>query len=526
MSTSPCILAIDLGTSGCKSAVISTTGEVLSWESEDVKTLLYPGGGAEQRPQDWWNALRNTARRAIIASGVAPDRIVGVCCSTQGEGTVAVNREGEALHNAILWMDSRGAASLKKHVRGTLNFEGYSIRRVIRWVRLTGGAPSITGKDPAAHMLYVRDQLPMVYEQTFKFLNVLDYLNLKLTGRFVATFDSIATSWVTDNRNPDNIRYYPDLVQDSGIDADKFPEIVRCTDVVGELLPAVADELGLPRGVKVVGGSIDNTAAAVGSGSVEDFASHLYLGTSSWITCHVPWKKTDVFAEMATVPCALPGRYLFMAMQTTAGGNLNFLRDNILYHKDELLQEARLPDVFKVMDRVAESTPAGSNGVIYTPWIYGERSPVKDSHVRAGIYNLSLENNRSDIIRAFLEGVALNNRWLLGAYEKNIGRKAAPITAAGGGALSSVWCQIFADVLDRPIRQLAEPIKANALGAAYIGAVGLGEMNFDAVPGLTKYRAEYEPNPQHRDVYDERYAVFSQIYRQNRSIYKRLNTSK
>lgn len=518
-----CVLAIDLGTSGCKSAVVTVEGRVLSWETEEVKTLLFPGGGAEQRPEDWWKALVNTALRAIAASGVPAHSIRAVCCSSQGEGTVAVNREGEPLHNAILWMDSRGAANLKRHARGLINIEGYALSRLLRWVRYTGGAPSVTGKDPAAHMLYIRDEFPGVYEQTYKFLNVLDFLNLKLTGRFAATVDSIATSWVTDNRNPDQIRYHRELVEGSGIDAGKFPEIIRCTDVVGELLPDVAEMLGLSPDVKVIGGSIDNTAAAVGSGAVRDFESHLYLGTSSWITCHVPWKKTDPFAEMASVPCAVPGRYLFMAMQTTAGGNLSYLRDNILYHKDALLQEAHVPDVFKLMDQVAAATPPGSNGVIYTPWIYGERSPVKDSHIRASIFNLSLENTRSDIVRAFLEGVALNTRWLLGAYEKNVGREAAPITAVGGGAVSSVWCQIFADVLNRPLRQISEPIKANALGSAYIGAVGLGELSFDGVAGLATYRAEFEPNPANRDLYDERFALFGELYKKNRGIYRRLN---
>lgn len=523
LSNTPVILAIDLGTSGCKAALVTTQGDVLAWESEEVPTLLFPNGGAEQRPRDWWNALRNTTRKLMASGLVEPARVIGLCCSTQGEGTVPVDKDGQELYNCVMWMDSRGAAALKRHARGWVNIEGYAASKIYKWLRLTGGAPSPTGKDPAAHMLYFRDEHPEIYARTHKFLNVLDYLNLRLTGRYVATYDSIATSWVTDNRNPDNIRYHRALIAQSGIDADKFPEILRCTDVVGEVLPAVAEELGLPRGVKVVAGSIDNTAAAIGCGTVRDFESHLYLGTSSWITSHVPKKKTDIVAEMATVPCAVPGRYLFMAMQTTAGGNLTFLRDNILYHKDELLQEAEMPDVYKIMDRIAEATPPGSNGVIYTPWIYGERSPVKDSQVRAGIYNLSLENTRADIIRAVLEGIALNTRWLLGAYEKNIGHRADPITAAGGGALSSVWCQIFADVMDRPIRQLADPIRANAVGAAFIAAVGLGELSYDAVPALTKYRADYEPNPQHRDLYDERYGVFTQIYKQNRPIYKRLN---
>ena len=161
-----------------------------------------------------------------------------------------------------------------------------------------------------------------------------------MTGRFTATFDSILTSWVTDNRDPDHIHYDSDLIRNSGIEGDKFPEIVKCTDVIGELKSDVAEALGLKPGVKVVGGAIDNTAAAIGAGTAGDFDTHVYIGTSSWMSAHVPFKKTDIIASMASVPCAVPGRYLLTGLQATAGGNLTFLRDNIIYHKDELLQEA------------------------------------------------------------------------------------------------------------------------------------------------------------------------------------------
>ena len=243
----------------------------------------------------------------------------------------------------------------------------------------------MTGKDPAAHMLLIRDRYPEVYEKTYKFLNVLDYLNLRLTGRFAATFDSILTSWVTDNRNPDEIHYSPDLVNRSGIDGDKLPEIVSCTTILGTLNEEAAAGLGLSKDVKVVAGAIDNTAAAIGAGAVEDYLPHIYIGTSSWMSAHVPFKKTDIASSLASVPCAVPGRYLMTALQATAGGNLTFLRDNILYHKDELLQEADVPDIFKVLDQITARTPAGSNGVIYTPWIWGERAPVEDKTLRAGL---------------------------------------------------------------------------------------------------------------------------------------------
>ncbi|MRR32491.1 xylulose kinase, partial [bacterium] len=351
---------------------------------------------------------------------------------------------------------------------------GAGLANTLRWIRLTGGMPSMTGKDPAAHMLLIREEYPEVYARTYKFLNVLDFLNLKLTGRFTATFDSILTSWVTDNRDPDRIHYDADLVKRSGIDGDKLPEIVKCTDVIGELKCEVAEALGLKPGVRVVAGAIDNTAAAIGAGTAGDYDTHLYIGTSSWMTAHVPFKKTDIVSSLASVPCAVPGRYLLTALQATAGGNLTFLRDNIIYHKDELLQEADVPDIFKVLDQITERTPAGSNGVIYTPWIWGERAPVEDRTLRAGIYNLSLNNHREDIIRAFLEGIAMNTRWLMDPFEKFIGRKLQRINIVGGGAQSDVWCQIFADVLKVEIRQVSDPVQANARGAAWSGAVGWG----------------------------------------------------
>jgi xylulokinase len=518
-----CILAVDLGTSGCKTAVATASGRILAWESEAIPLHVLPAGGVEQDPADWWRAFTETARRAIAASGVPADRIVAVCCSAQGEATLPVDERGNPLMRAILWMDMRGAPHLRQITRGPVNVSGYHPLRLLRWVRLTGGAPSLSGKDPAAHMLLVRDAFPDVYRATYKFLNVPDYLNLRLTGRFAATPDSILTSWVTDNRDSANVRYHPGLVRGSGIDGNKLPDIVACTDVIGALLPEVADELGLPAGVRVVAGSIDTTSAAIGSGAVGDFEAHLYLGTSSWIAAHVPRKKTDVGSSIASVPCAIPGRYLMTVLQTTAGGNLSFLRDQVLYHQDELLAEAQVPDVFKVMDGIAERVPPGANGVLYLPWLYGERAPVEDGTLRAALFNISMENSREDIIRAFLEGVALNTRWMLGPAERFLGRPIHTLNAVGGGAGSDVWCQILADVLGVTVRQVRDPIQVNARGAALIAAVGLGLASFADVGRETEFRAEYRPRQEHRRLYDGMFRTFVDLYRANQPIYRRLN---
>jgi xylulokinase len=517
------ILAVDLGTSGLKTALITSHGEVLGWESESIKLYLTPDGGAEQSPDEWWQAFLTTSRRLISRKLVPPTSVKSICCSTQGEGTVPVDRDGRALMNCILWMDMRGAESLHKQFHGVVNMSGLSVAKVAQWIRITGGMPSATGKDPASHMLLIRDRFPQIYKKTYKFLNVLDYMNLRLTGLFTTSFDSILTSWVTDNRNPDDIHFHPDLVKGSGIDREKLPDIVACTQVIGLAKDDVLSQIGLIPNVQVVAGSIDNTAAAIGAGAVEDNALHLYIGTSSWMAAHVPYKKTDALTSLASVPCAVPHRYLLTALQATAGGNLNFLRDKILYHKDELLQEELVPDVFKIIDRIAERVPAGANGVIYTPWIWGERAPVEDRRLRAGLYNLSLNSNRADIIRAFLEGVALNTRWLLQPVEKFLGKKTEQIRLVGGGGNSDVWCQIFADVMNVNICQVQDPIQANARGAAFIAAVGMKEILFDDVPNLVRFKKIYHPDPQNRKIYDDRYQVFTQIYQQMKSIYHKLN---
>jgi xylulokinase len=237
----------------------------------------------------------------------------------------------------------------------------------------------------------------------------------------------------------------------------------------------------------------------------------------------VPFKKTDLFSSMASVPCAIPGKYLMIIMQTTSGGNLTYLRDKILYHKDELLREEEAPDVYQILDQIAARVPAGSHGVLYMPWIYGERSPVEDSYARAALFNLSLENTREDIIRAFLEGVAFNTRWMLGPAEKFLGRKLDGLNIVGGGAKSDVWCQIFADVMDLPIRQVRDPIQVNARGAAFLAAVGLGYLSFAEIPQKVAFQATYTPNPEHRLLYDTLFKEFVQFYQQNKGSYRRLN---
>ncbi|MDE3088369.1 MAG: FGGY-family carbohydrate kinase [Chloroflexota bacterium] len=519
------ILAIDLGTSGPKVGVFTTEGQVIGYEFEPTRLSLLPNGGAEQDPDDWWNAIKNATRRLLGRGAVPADHITALCCTTQWSGTVAVDETGRHLMNAIIWMDSRGAKYIDKITGGSLAIEGYGIGKLLTWIRQTGGIPTHSGKDPIAHILFIRNELPEIYKSTFKFLEPKDYLNLRLAGKFAASFDSIALHWLTDNRNIAKIDYDAGLLKMSGVERAKLPNLKRAVDVLGTIKPDVARELGLgdAERVQVVMGTPDVHSAAIGAGTVRDYEAHLHLGTSSWLACHVPYKKTDLFHNMASLPAALPGKYLLTNEQESAGACLDFLRDNLLYPDDELRSRSAPPDILQTLDHIAERAPAGSGRLVFAPWLNGERTPVDDSLLRGGWFNLSLATTRAQLIRAVYEGVAYNSRWLLGYVEQFTGRRYDAINAMGGGAKADVWCQIHADVLDRPIRQVKNPVQTNLRGAAFLAGVALGYLTVDDIPSRVEIARTYQPNPDNRKIYDELFTEFVNIYKSNQKIFARLN---
>jgi len=517
------ILAIDLGTSGAKSAVVSSRGEVIESEFKATTLLLLPNGGAEQSPDEWWDAIMDTAKKVLGRASIPLEDVVAVSCTTQWSGTVAVDENGIHLMNAIIWMDSRGAGYIREITDGLLKVAGYGITKLIRWIMLTGGAPEHSGKGPLGHILYLKNEHPDIYKKTSLFLEPKDYINLRLTGRAAASYDSIALHWLTDARNISKVTYHDRLIKMAGLDRNMFPPLKHSVDVLGPIKKEVSRDLGLREGVPVVVGAPDVTSAAIGSGAVRDFEGHLYIGTSSWLTCHVPFKKTDLFHNMASLPSAIPGRYFVANEQESAGACLTYLCDNILFCKDELLKEPQPEDALTIFDRIVAAVPAGSEKLIFTPWLYGERTPIENHSVRAGIFNQSLTTTRGHLLRAVYEGVAYNSRWLLQYVEKFIKARLDPITMIGGGANSDVWCQIHADVLNRTIRQARDPIQANLRGAALLASVALGLLSFDQIPGLVPIANTYTPNPENRGMYDELFREFLNIYRNTKGIYARLN---
>lgn len=506
------VLAIDLGTGGPKAALVDAAGHITAHEFEPTRVELLGDGGAEQDPDAWWTAITTAVQRLLGEGHVDIDDVVAVAVTSQWSGTVAVDAEGKHLSPAVIWMDSRGAPYIEEVTRGRVNVAGYGPIKLRHWVSRTGGIPSHSGKDPVAHILWLRHERPEVYRAAHAFLEPCDYLNARITGRQAASFDSIVAHWLTDNRDLTNVRYDPQLLAWCGIEQRQLPELVPSASVVGTVLPAVAEEWGLRPSTKVVTATGDVHSAVVGSGALGDYEGHLYMGTSSWLSCHLPAKRTDLLHNQAALPSAVPGRYFLANEHEVGGGALLWLRD----------QAGMVTDVDEANTLAAQAAP-GSGRVIFTPWLNGERTPVDDHTIRGGWHNVSLSTNRADLVRSVFEGVAYNSRWLLDTVEAFVKRPLDGLNFIGGGALSDLWCQMHADVCDREIRRVAEPQHANTRGAAFVAWLALGRQDLDQLNGAVPIERTFRPDPAARAVYAPLYGEFAKLYKANKAIHARLN---
>ncbi len=502
------ILAVDLGTGGPKVALVSREGEVLGSDFEPTPVRMLPGGGAEQRPGDWWEATAAAARRLLEREPAEAGAVRAVALTGQWAGTVAVDERGEPLGDALIWLDARGAAHVRRLAGGRLRVAGYEPRKLIRWLRRTGGAPSLSGRDALGHLLWLRAERPQLYAAASCFLEPVDWLALKLTGRAATTSVMATLHWVTDTRDVNRVRYDDDLVALAGLERAKLPELLPANALLGPLTEGARAELGLPRPVPVVAGTPDTMSAAVGSGAVADHAAHLYVGTSAWLSCHVPYKRTDPLHSVASLPSAIPGRYLVSCEQETAGVSVERLRD-------ALLPGSGREGIGEIEQLAAQAAP-GSGGVLFTPWLNGERTPVDDHLVRGGLHNLSLDTTRAQLARAVLEGVALNARWMQVYVERFCRRRLEPIAFIGGGAVSPLWGQIMADVLGRPIERAADPVNANVRGAGLLAWVALGELSVADLHGRPAVAARHQPRAEHRATYERLFAAFRALYKASR----------
>jgi xylulokinase len=305
-----------------------------------------------------------------------------------------------------------------------------------------------------------------------------------------------------------------------GLDVDKFPPLVRSIDQVGGLTAEAARECGLLEGTPIFGGSGDSAGAAVGSGAVGEGDGHIYLGTSGWVG--VVTEKTPTGRHgVVAIHSADPDKALLFAEMETAGACLKWIADEFYRHEQA---DPTISNVYALMDRDVESIPPGSDFLVATPWMYGERSPVADTWVRSTFFNLSADHTREHLLRAVYEGVAYNLRWMIQIVERHFGFPLPVLRVIGGGARGAPWMQIIADVTGRQVETIANPQEAGAVGTALTAAIGLGLYpDFEALKKVVRVEQEFEPQAGNAEVYDALYRTYGRIYSSLRDLYREVN---
>ncbi|MDE0884072.1 MAG: FGGY-family carbohydrate kinase [Myxococcota bacterium] len=507
------ILAIDVGTSEIKVALVSHAGQVRDCARSTLEVIYPEAGWAEQDPYAWWSAISSAARELWSQSSFDPAQVSAVVFSCQMFGVLPVDSAGKPLMNAMIWLDTRSREQAREITSGQPRVAGYGLPRLIKWLRATNGVPSLAGRDTISKFIWLRDERPELWEQTDCLLDVKDYLVMRCTGRATTTYDLASGGWLFKTRKGE-LGWSSEILRMLDLDTKRFPEVLPSTEIVGDLGAEAASDLGLPAGVPVVAGAGDVPSCAVGSGAVKDGEVHIYLGTSSWVATHLDDRAVNPFAATGTLCAAEYGKYILIATQETAGASMEWVRKKILGGETD----------YDTINRLVENCEAGAGGVFFFPWLMGERVPVDDATLRGGFVNLSLDHDRGHLLRAVFEGVAYNNLWALGVVEKLLRAPVPSVRITGGGAQSDIWCQIMADVLDKRVERVANPQFCGVRGAALIALRALGEIDqLDAMSDLVEVTDTFEPNPENRELYASRYRSFLDYYKRNRTWFRSLN---
>ena len=485
-----CIAAYDFGTSGVKVALVTMDGQIIA-VSEKGYRMIYPQPGfVEQDPEEYWSAVCAVTRQALRIADIDPSCVKALNFSTQEWNVIPVSEDGTILYNAVSWLDGR-AGKQADEINAILGFDA---------VRPQSRHP---------HMLWFKQERPEIYEKTKYFMCCSGYLQWRATGVMAV------------DRNYDGIQPYPfydKILSVCGVDPAKVAPNVQACRRYADLDRKGATELGLCEGTPVFGGCIDVPAAAAGAGCGRVGDAHIYLGSSGWLSALIPHRFDQVASGAYQLPSIDPDMMIYGGCTNSACLMQNWTIDRFYP------AEKQEPDYFNILERELRNVPAGSDGMIATPWLFGEQFPICDDKVRATFFNVKQDHNRAYFLNAVREGICYSMLGQMKHYEHDCGAKITRLGANGGGALSDHWMQMMADVAGIPVYRAKGARHAGAFGIGVAAMVGLSAVTFDQIPQIVGVDREFEPRPGNASVYQERYGQFMKLYEAVRDLYAEVNS--
>lgn len=488
------LLAHDLGTSGNKATLFGLEGELIKSETVGYETSYSNGNWAEQNPEDWWNAVCQSSRKLL--EGLDPKEIDSVCFSGQMMGCLPVDKKGTALRSHLLYCDQRSTDQENVLIDRIGMEEVY---------RITGHRASASYG--ITKLMWIRDHQPDVYRDTWKMLNAKDYMNFRLTGRMVTEYNDASG---TNAFDLSTMKWSEKILEAAQIPIDKMPEAVKSTTVIGEVSQNAAEATGLAEGTPVVAGAGDGGCATVGAGSVRPGTAYNYLGSSSWIS--TTSLKPIIDPKMRTFTWAhpVPGYMQPCGTMQTAGSSYTWLKNELARIETSEAEKAG-DSPYRRIDQLIETSPPGARGILFLPYMLGERSPRWNPEAKGAFLNLNLETRREDLFRSVLEGIAMNLEIILKVFRSEL--SIDQLLVIGGGAKGAIWNQIMADIFDIEILIPQYLEEATSMGAAIIGGVGCGAFDgFDAADRFIQITRTVVPRKETQEVYGPLKELFEAAY--------------
>ena len=527
------VIAYDIGTTGVKTCIFSLDGKIKLIADANEGYGLYIGenGEAEQEADEWWAAMCHTTKKALERAKLKAEDIEGISFCSQMQGLVLVDENGSALRRPMSYMDQRAKAELKAGICGGIEIAGGNVFKVLNSLRINR-AVATSVKDPVWKYKWVEKHEPEIFSKVKYWLDVKDYLVARCTGNMYMTEDSAFGTLISDTRKGHE-GWSEALCKMYKVNPAHLAPIIKTTDKAGELTEKAASELGLCAGTPVFGGGGDASLIGIGAGSVKVGDTHIYCGTSGWVGTVVDKQTVDVNAMIASIVGAVSGCYNYFAEMETAGKCLEWVKDHLaldeigVYMEQENIvgrsKEKVYTSLYDYMTDVIRDVKPGCDGLIFTPWLHGNRCPFEDPLSAGMFFNLKLETGKAEMIRAVIEGICFHLRWMLECQSAKV-KTSEKLRFVGGGALSDVTCQVLADITGRPVETVAKPQNVGAVGAAAVVGVGLGIIeSMQKVGDFIEVVHTYEPNPDNKAVYDRNFEAFKRLYQSNKKNYEILN---